>query len=53
MKYLLLVRYSNGLESYYANDSDKLKEYVQLLKNYKSYDIYELSKVIESVVIAD
>ena len=53
MKYLLLVKYSNGLESYYSNDSDKLKEYVKLLKNYKSYDIYELSKVIESVVIAD
>lgn len=53
MKYLLLVRYSNRLDSYYANDPEKLKAYAKLLKNYKSYDIYELNKTIESVVVAD
>lgn len=53
MKYLLLVRYSNYSESFYANDPEKLKAYAKLLKNYISYDIYELNKTIESVVITD
>lgn len=53
MKYLLLVRYSNTLESYYADNPERLKEFAKLLKNYIGYDIYELNKTIESVLIND
>lgn len=52
MKYLLLVHFSNRCESYYANDPDVLKEYAEL-KNFKTYEVYELNKTICSINHAD
>lgn len=47
MKYLLLVHFANGCESYYADDPDKLREYAEL-KKFNHYEIYELKKTIYS-----
>ena len=51
-KYLLLVHFKNGCESYYSNDPDKLKEYAEM-KNYKSYEIFELNKTFYSYISSD
>lgn len=46
-KYLLLVILKNNkIESYFANNSNALKEYAEL-KKFTRYEIYELKKVEE------
>lgn len=49
MKYLLLVQFSNGCESYFGDDADKLKEYAELRK-FDYWTIYELNKEVYSYV---
>lgn len=49
-KYLLLVLLNNNkTESYFADSSNKLKEYAELRK-FTKYEIYELKKVIMEVI---
>lgn len=52
MKYLLLVHFVNGCESYYADDPDKLKEYAEI-KKISNFEIYELKKPIYSYIEAN
>lgn len=49
MKYLLLVHFANGSESYYANDPDILKEYAEL-KKFNSWEVFELNKTVYSFI---
>ena len=47
-KYLLLVLLKGGkTESYYADSSDRLKEYAEFRK-FVRYEIFELKKVVGS-----
>lgn len=52
MKYLLLVHFKNGCESYYANDPNVLKSYAES-KNFDCWEVYELNKTIYSFVNAN
>lgn len=52
MKYLLLIHLTNGCESYYGNDPDKLKEYAEL-RNFNCFEVYELKKTVYSYVAAE
>ena len=47
MKYLLLVHFANGCESYFADDPYKLKEYAEMRK-FDYWEVYELKKTVYS-----
>lgn len=48
-RYLLLVYFDNGSESYYGDNPDTLKSYAEL-KKFKAFDIFELNKTVYSFV---